>query len=109
MVKLTAVLHARSDVDREEALRYWMEVHGPLAADLPHIRRYVQNHCFAGALGAASPPFLGIAEAWWDSMEDAEAALASEAFRVAFADVAKFLDVNTFSGGWCTEVEMVTA
>lgn len=108
MIKLTAVLHARADVSREEALAYWKDVHGPLAADLPGIQRYVQTYCREGAFGREEPPFLGIAEAWWTTREEAEIALQSEAFRIAFADTAKFLDVENFQGGWCTELELVS-
>ena len=32
MIKVLAVLHKRSDMSREEFVRYWREVHAPLAA-----------------------------------------------------------------------------
>lgn len=37
------LLDRRSDTSQEEFRRYWREVHGPLAARLPGLRRYEQN------------------------------------------------------------------
>ena len=44
MQKIVAAIPLRKDMDRAEALRYWREVHGPIVARVPGLRKYVQNH-----------------------------------------------------------------
>ena len=47
--------------------RYWREVHGPLAALIPVIRRYVQSHTRRSAYEAGrTPRYDGVAIAWFD-------------------------------------------
>ena len=53
---------------------------------MPGVRRYVQNHVVAD--GAA---YDGIAELWFDSPADMQAAFTSEAAQEAARDAANFL------------------
>jgi len=47
--------------------RYWREVHGPLAARIPVIRRYVQSHARLSAYAKGrAPAWDGAAIAWFD-------------------------------------------
>jgi len=47
--------------------RYWREVHGPLAARIPVIRRYVQSHTRLSAYGGGrAPAWDGAAITWFD-------------------------------------------
>ena len=43
MIIRMGLLRRRPDISPEEFGRYWREVHGPLAAHLPGLRRYEQN------------------------------------------------------------------
>ncbi len=81
MTKLVVLLHKRADLSREEFRRYWREVHGPLGAKMPGVRKYIQNHALAD--GA---PFDGFAEMWFDDTASMHAALASPESAVAGAD-----------------------
>ena len=47
-VKNYELVTKRPDLDRDEFDRYWAQVHGPLAATIPTIRRYVQAHLSPG-------------------------------------------------------------
>ena len=47
-VKNYELVTKRPDMDRAEFDRYWAQVHGPLAATIPTIRRYVQAHLSPG-------------------------------------------------------------
>ena len=87
MVKLVFCLRRLPELSRAEFQRYWREKHGPLvrqhAATL-RIRRYVQLHTREDALNdvlrasrGGPEPYDGIAELWWDSREDLQAATAS--------------------------------
>ena len=62
MVKVLVVLQKKEGMTRAEFRRYWRDVHGPIGARMPGVRRYVQNHVLAD--GA---PFDGVAEMWFES------------------------------------------
>ena len=106
MIKLVFVIRRREDMTAEEFHRYWLEEHGPLARSLVEplgARRYVQAHTVAPELNAqlaatrdTAEPYDGLAELWWDSLEDLAAAFASEEGQAAgqtlMEDEAKFID-----------------
>ncbi|MGA2409017.1 MAG: EthD family reductase [Candidatus Binataceae bacterium] len=75
-----------------EFRRYWREVHGPIAAALPGLRRYVQSHLIDDAYLYAEPRFDGVAQLWFDSPEAMRAAFESPAGTASGEDSAKFVD-----------------
>ena len=89
MIKLLAVLHKRPDMSRDEFVRYWREVHAPLAEGMEGVRRYVINPTLE-AFGPGVPPFDGVAELWFDDAAAARAAFASPVGIATTQDVAKF-------------------
>ena len=108
MVKLVFTLRRREGMSREEFQRYWREQHAPIVerhAETLRIRRYVQVHAretpIDDALSAsrANEPgsFDGVAELWWDSLEDLIAAYSSEPGQAAGAelleDERRFIDL----------------
>ena len=89
MIKVLAVLHKRPDMSRKEFVRYWREVHAPLAEGMEGVRRYVINPTLeAFAMGV--PPFDGVAELWFDDAAAARAAFASPVGIATTQDVANF-------------------
>ena len=111
MIKLVFVIRRREDIAQEEFHRYWLEEHGPLARSLVEplgARRYVQAHTVAPELNAqlaatrdTSEAFDGLAEIWWDSLDDLVAAFTSEegqqAGQALMEDEAKFIDLGRSS------------
>ena len=108
MIKLVFTLRRREGMSREEFQRYWREEHAPLVrrhAETLRIRRYVQTHArdtdldeaLAGSRGSEARAYDGVAELWWDSLEDLMAAFSSEAGQAAGAalleDEARFIDL----------------
>jgi uncharacterized protein (TIGR02118 family) len=78
----------------EDFQRYWREVHGPLAAHIRQIRRYVQSHVRPGAYKAGKPPkYDGCALTWFDSVEAMRDSARSEAYARTRADEDNFLDL----------------
>src|SRR5262245_66578481 len=87
MVKLVFCCRRLAHLSRAEFQSYWRETHGPLVrshAALLRIRRYVQTHTLDSPVNAtlaasrgAPEEFDGIAELWWDSLDDLTAATAS--------------------------------
>jgi len=108
MVKLVYCLRRRSDMTLEEFQRYWLDVHGPLVrshGDVLRIRRYVQVHTAATpesellrASRGTPGPFDGVAELWWDSVEDLIDASATPEGRKAASelleDEKRFIDLE---------------
>ncbi len=89
MVKLVFTLRRREGMTREEFQRYWREQHAPIVkhhAETLRIRRYVQVHAretelddaLTSARGTESDSYDGVAELWWDSIEDLIAGYSTE-------------------------------
>jgi uncharacterized protein (TIGR02118 family) len=80
VIKVVMAIRRRDDVNPEEFHRYWREEHGPLARRLLeplNLRRYVQAHTLDADLNAqlaaargTVKAFDGVAELWWDSLDD---------------------------------------
>jgi len=107
MIKLAFPLRRLPRLSRAEFQKYWFENHGPLVrkhAAVLRIQRYVQLHTLDDALndalraGRGGPePYDGIAELWWKSREDLEAAFTTPEGQKAAAtlleDEKKFIDL----------------
>jgi uncharacterized protein (TIGR02118 family) len=93
MIQEIVLLRRRPGMDRDEFLRHWREIHGPLAAKLPGLRKYVQAHVIPDP-SQADPAYDGIAELWFDSPEAFPAAIASPEGQAARADFPNFLDLD---------------
>ena len=105
MIKMVFTVRRKAGLSRAEFQRYWYDEHGPLvrskAGDL-RIRRYVQTHALdtpvnavlARGRGSEPDAYDGVAELWWDSLEDFRAAGATPEGRAAAA--ALLADERTF-------------
>ncbi len=91
MLKCIVVCYRRPDWDRAQLRRYFEAVHGPLAAAIPGLRRYVQN--FVEPDERRDPPWDAVVEMWFDDRPAMEAAWRSEAGARAAADNANCLDL----------------
>jgi uncharacterized protein (TIGR02118 family) len=90
-VKNYELVTKRPDMDRAEFDRYWAQVHGPLAATIPTIRRYLQAHLSPGTREAGTAPYDGLAITWFDDVAAMRAGAATEAYARTRADEANFL------------------
>ena len=90
-VKNYELVTKRPDIDRAEFDRYWAQVHGPLAATIPTIRRYVQAHLSPGTMKEGAAPYDGLAITWFDDVAAMRAGAATEAYAQTRADEANFL------------------
>ena len=80
MIKLVFCLRRLPHLSREEFQRYWLDSHGPLVRRLAPslgLKRYVQVHTVTSAFGeamrrhrGAPEDYDGVAELWWDSVDD---------------------------------------
>jgi uncharacterized protein (TIGR02118 family) len=90
-VKSYELVTKRPDMGRAEFDRYWAQVHGPLAATIPTIRRYVQAHLSAATGDTGTAPYDGLAITWFDDVAAMRAGAATEAYAKTRADEANFL------------------
>jgi uncharacterized protein (TIGR02118 family) len=107
MIKLSFALRRLPRLSREEFQRYWREVHAPLVRKHQaalRIRRYVQLHAESTEINDAlrasrggPEGYDGVAELWWDSLEDVAAATATAAGQAAgqelLEDERRFIDL----------------
>ena len=72
--------------------RYWREAHGPLAALIPVIRRYVQCHTRVSAYeGGRVPAYDGAAITWFDDTEAMRASALTAEYARTRADEPNFV------------------
>jgi uncharacterized protein (TIGR02118 family) len=79
----------RDDLSWEEFEHHARDRHGPLVAQLPGLRRYVQ--CLVSA-ESADRPFDGIAVVWYDDEEAYRQSFASDVGKSVIADAANYAD-----------------
>lgn len=95
MIKTVTLLVKRDDWTTEAFIRYWQDVHAPLAHAVKQIRRYVQSECIDQVVRKdiveLNVPVDGVAEVWYDSLESMREARASEQGQALLADGAKFI------------------
>jgi len=100
MIKMTLLLTRRSGLSREEFSDYWANVHWPIVQTVPEVkqftRRYVQQHNIGGTPDVIkAAPYDGIAEAWFDKMEDVLKVVGSPNWmNIVVPDDQKFLDTS---------------
>jgi uncharacterized protein (TIGR02118 family) len=75
--------------------RYWREVHGPLAARIPVLRRYVQSHTRRAAYTSGrAPVYDGVALTWFDDTEAMRASARSPEYARVRADEPNFITAD---------------
>ncbi len=108
MIKLVYCLRRLPNLSREEFQRHWLQKHGPMVrsrAQALRIRRYVQVHTLESPMNdalrrnrGALEPYDGVAELWWDSLDDLAAATASpegqKAGQELLEDERRFIDLE---------------
>ena len=94
-VKNVEFVHRKPGMPVDEFQRYWRQVHGPIAAEIPVIRRYVQSHCLPGGYRDGRQPAIdGCAITWFDSVAAMRESARSEAYDLTRADEPNFLDTG---------------
>jgi uncharacterized protein (TIGR02118 family) len=96
MIKLIALLKRKPGMSKEEFEKRWLLEHTKLSSKIPGLRGYriniAINHQPDG--DDIEPIYDGTAELWWDSLEEMEAAFASQAGIIAGNDADQFCEVR---------------
>lgn len=92
MAKGIGFVRRKPGMPVEAFQRHWREVHGPLGAAIPAMRRYVQSHTRLAAYDRErEPTWDGIAIIWFDDPAALRAATATPEWGSAKADDANFI------------------
>ncbi len=71
---------------------HWREQHGPIAAHIPGLRRYVQCHARRGIYATGrSPAFDGIPMSWFDDLDAVRESGRSPEYEATRADEPNFM------------------
>lgn len=89
MITAFFTVYRNPEMSREEFVRYWIDVHTPIAAKLPHVKSYTVMPVITAAeiIGEQCD---GFAILTFDSEDDFQAMLASPEMVESNADSAKF-------------------
>ncbi len=92
MVKLIYCITKKAGLSDEEFFRYWENIHGPIGARIPRVRRLVQSHRVSVPGDQRGPDYDGMVELWFDDVEALLAARQSAEWKASSEDEANFLD-----------------
>ncbi len=91
-VKLISFLTRKAGIEVAPFQKYWREIHGPLAAKIPQVRRYIQSHVRPSAYsGGRAPRYDGIAETWFTGLDAMRASDGGAEYRAVRDDEPNFL------------------
>ena len=124
MIKIVFCLRRLPTLSPDEFFQYWLQNHGPLVrshAKALRICRYTQGHAFsdartapaANARGCQVRPYDGVAEVYWETVEDlldgASSLEGRAAGRALLEDERRFIDLPNSSLFFVREHEIVPA
>lgn len=92
MLKFIVVIYKRPDLTQEQFRRHLQQIHAPLAANLPGLRKYIQN--FVCDDPKRKPGWDAVVELYFDSWVSMEAAWASPQGAASDADLPAFADLT---------------
>ena len=94
MIKLVYCISKKQGLTDQEFFAYWKNVHGPIGARIPQLRKLVQSHrlTIPGDKRFPEPQYDGMAELWFDDAQALLAARQSPAWDASHRDEANFID-----------------
>ena len=76
----------------EEFFHYWKNIHGPIGARIPGLRKLVQSHRCIIPGDKRKPAYDGMAELWFSDAEALTAARQSPEWKASTEDEVNFID-----------------
>jgi len=94
MIKLVYCITKKPGLTDDEFFHYWRNIHGPIGARIPGLRRLVQSHGLSVPGYKYQPDYDGMAELWFDNVNDLLAARQSAEWKASNEDEVNFIDRN---------------
>jgi uncharacterized protein (TIGR02118 family) len=92
MIKLVYCISKKASLTDEEFVRYWKDVHAPIGARIPRLRKLVQSHRLTVPGDRHQADYDGMAELWFDDLEALSSARQSPEWKASTEDEANFID-----------------
>ena len=84
MIKRFVILRRKPGMSVKDFRTYWKTVHGPLIAKIPGLLKYIQYHVHSPV--GVDDPIDGIAELWFKSEADQQAAYRTPEYQAVVED-----------------------
>ena len=95
MIKRFVILRRKPGMSVRAFRDHWKNIHGPLVAKIPGIKRYVQYHVSSKLLDSADASIDGIAELWFESEAAQAAAWQTSEYEALVADEPNLFDMTS--------------
>jgi len=92
VIKLVYCITKKPGLTDQEFFHYWLDIHGPIGARIPGLRKLVQSHRLTVASDNHQPDYDGVAELWFDDMPSLLSARQSPEWKISTHDEANFVD-----------------
>jgi uncharacterized protein (TIGR02118 family) len=92
MIKVVYCFKKMPELSEAEFLDYWRNMHGPIGACIPGVRRLVQSRALPVPGDAYAADFDGMAELWFDDVETLLAARQTPEWQQSSEDEQNFID-----------------
>jgi uncharacterized protein (TIGR02118 family) len=92
MIKVLYCISKKPGLTDQQFFDYWKNVHGPIGARIPGLRRLVQSHRVSISGDKFRSDYDGMAELWFDDVESLLAARQSPEWKASTEDEANFMD-----------------
>jgi uncharacterized protein (TIGR02118 family) len=92
MIKLVYCFSKKTGLSDEEFFHYWANVHGPIGARIPGLRKLVQSRRLTVPGDGHRPDYDGMAELWFDDMQALLAARQSPEWEASTNDETNFME-----------------
>jgi uncharacterized protein (TIGR02118 family) len=107
MIKLVYCITKKPGLSDEEFFDYWKNIHGPIGARIPGLRRLVQSHTISGTHPIRAADYDGMAELWFDDLQSLLAARSTAEWQASTEDEKSFIDHRKVALFITEEVEIV--
>jgi uncharacterized protein (TIGR02118 family) len=92
MIKLVYCFKKKAELSDQEFFDYWKNVHAPIGARIPGVRRFVQSRRLSIPGDKTPGDFDGMVELWFENVEALLSARRSQEWQASTADEQNFID-----------------
>lgn len=97
MIKAIYFIKRKPGMTLEAFREYWLKDHAALVLKVPGLVKYVQSHTMDSGYRKHEPIYDGIAELWYENLDDMRKTADTPISRDTLADNEKFLDMSKFA------------
>jgi uncharacterized protein (TIGR02118 family) len=94
MIKAIFFIKRKAGMSLEDFREYWIKNHAPVVLKIPGLVKYVQSHTMDSGYRNHEPIYDGIAELWYESIDDMRKNAGTAIAREGLEDDEKFLDMS---------------